>query len=441
MNGMRVNTRPLSIRLDGKTVLTLMARRGIFGGRRPEPTTGWKIRRAITNTVLIVGIAAGAYYVTDSRSAVLRYVGMPFLRWTTDAEVSHRFAIELMKTGLAPVDRSSNAEIEDPDLAVSLFGKRLVSPVGLAAGFDKNAEAVDPLFDMGFAYVEVGSITPKPQEGNPKPRLFRLPLDKAAINRYGFNSDGHLKVLVRLRLRLQHYFSTHPSAAEPPNNSLRDGRLLAVNLGKNKTGDEVADYVDGVVTFGDYADVLVVNISSPNTPGLRDLQSEAKLAGLLSAVLKARDSLSTPNKPPVCVKVAPDLTETEVAGIADVIKNSGIDGVIISNTTISRPASLKSPVSLRREVGGLSGPPVKEATLRTIRYLRKHIGLDFTVIGCGGISSGKDAVEFAKAGATCIQVLTGFTYDGPGMPARLRKEIKAELNGQKWSDIINADYK
>ncbi|ODQ73779.1 hypothetical protein LIPSTDRAFT_52540 [Lipomyces starkeyi NRRL Y-11557] len=419
-------------------------------GPRTSPTTSRQLRRTLftraeptpvrnffINTVLIVGVGLGAYYVTDARSAFHRYFLVPAIRWTTDAETAHRFAIEAMKAGVYPVDRSADAE--DPDLEVEVFGKKLSSPIGLAAGFDKNAEAIDPLFAMGFSYVEVGSITPKPQPGNPQPRFFRLPKDKAAINRYGFNSDGHLKVLVRLRMRL-HSFLTH-NENTPVNHAFQEGRMLAVNLGKNKDGDEIADYVEGVKTLGNYADLLVVNISSPNTPGLRDLQNEKKLGSLLSAVVVARDSLSTPHKPPICVKIAPDLSETEVVSIAEVVKGSGIDGVIVSNTTISRPRSLKSPSSLANEIGGLSGPPVKDISLKTLRTLRKHVGPSFTIVGCGGISTGKDAVEFAKAGASFVQVLTGFAYDGPGMPSRLRSEIKRELNGKKWMDIVNTEFK
>ncbi|KAK7207848.1 Dihydroorotate dehydrogenase-domain-containing protein [Myxozyma melibiosi] len=413
---------------------TLTSRRTLFTRRKALASP---VRNFLIGTSLLVGLGVGAYYVTDARSAALRYVVVPAIRWSTDAETAHRLAIDLMKAGISPVDRSDDAV--DPDLEVKIFGKTLSSPIGLAAGFDKNGEAIDPLFDIGFSYVEIGSITPKPQEGNPKPRFFRLPKDKAAINRYGFNSDGHLKVLVRLRLRL-HQFLTKYQAA-PANHAFRDGKLLAVNLGKNKTGDEVEDYVEGVKTLGNYADVLVINVSSPNTPGLRSMQSEKKLAGLLESVIKARDSLSTPHKPPICVKIAPDLSETEVIGIAEVVRASGIDGVIVSNTTIARPTTLKAPLSLRNEIGGLSGPPVKEGALRTLRTLRKYIGPSFTLIGCGGISTGKDAVEFARAGATFVQVLTGFAYDGPGMPSRLRSEIKEELKGQKWMDIINADFK
>ncbi|KAK9377400.1 Dihydroorotate dehydrogenase-domain-containing protein [Lipomyces chichibuensis] len=414
------------------TTTSRQFRRTLF--TRTEPTP---VRNFFINTVLIVGVGLGAYYVTDARSAFHRYFLVPAIRWTTDAETAHRFAIEAMKAGVYPVDRST--DVEDPDLEVEVFGKKLSSPIGLAAGFDKNAEAIDPLFEMGFSYVEVGSITPKPQPGNPQPRFFRLPRDRAAINRYGFNSDGHLKVLARLRMRL-HSFLRH-NQNTPVNHAFQEGKLLAVNLGKNKDGDEIADYVDGVKALGNYADMLVVNISSPNTPGLRDLQNEKKLGSLLSAVVVARDGLSTPHKPPICVKIAPDLSETEVINIAEVVKGSGIDGIIVSNTTISRPESLKSPSSLANEIGGLSGPPVKDISLKTLRTLRKHIGPSFTIVGCGGISTGKDAVEFAKAGASFVQVLTGFAYDGPGMPSRLRSEIKKELNGKKWMDIVNTDFK
>ncbi|KAK9468457.1 Dihydroorotate dehydrogenase-domain-containing protein [Lipomyces arxii] len=403
-----------------------------FYAVKPTP-----VRNFFINSVLLAAAGFGAYYATDSRSGLHRYILVPLMRWQLDAEAAHRAAIDLLASGIAPVDRSPDAE--DPALAVEVFGKKLSSPVGLAAGFDKNGEAIDPLFDLGFSYVEIGSITPLPQEGNPKPRFFRLPEDGAAINRYGFNSDGQLKVAVRLRKRL-HSFLTHHNAV-PENLSLRPNRLLAINLGKNKTGDEVQDYVSGVDLLGNYADVLVINISSPNTPGLRDMQGEAKLGGLLAAVVKARDALSTPKRPPVCVKIAPDLTEREISSIASVVRDSAIDGVIVSNTTISRPESLKSSNSLSSEIGGLSGPPVKDLALAVVRSLRRNLGPDMTIIGCGGITTGKDAVEFAKAGATFVQALTSFAYDGPGFPSRLRDEIKQELNGKTWAEIVNADFK
>ncbi|GMF30646.1 unnamed protein product [[Candida] boidinii] len=187
----------------------------------------------------------------------------------------------------------------------------------MAAGFDKEGEAIDPVLDLGFSYIEIGSITPEPQPGNPKPRFFRLPQDDAVINRYGFNSSGHLSVLSTLRVRFEKLLSANPNAT---NNSFRDGKLLAINLGKNKTGDEIEDYVKGVQNFGPYADVLVINVSSPNTPGLRNLQSEAKLTNLLKTVVSERDNLPgeliNPNlKPPVLVKIAPDLTEEEIKSI------------------------------------------------------------------------------------------------------------------------------
>ncbi|KAK9472836.1 Dihydroorotate dehydrogenase-domain-containing protein [Dipodascopsis tothii] len=406
-------------------------RRTLFTSAKPSGSA--TARNWAINTALVAGVGFGAYYLTDTRSAAYRYVAMPLIRATLDAETSHRFAIAVLSAGLYPWDRSETA---DPALEVHVFGKTLSSPVGLAAGFDKNGEAIDAVFNMGFSYAEVGSITPLPQAGNPLPRFFRLPKDSAAINRYGFNSDGHMRVLLRLRQRLHSHLTHYPL---PTAHSFRDGKLLAINLGKNKTGDEINDYVAGVNVLGNYADVLVINISSPNTPGLRNLQNEEKLGALLKAVVDARDKLSTPLKPPVCVKIAPDLTEGEIAPMAKIIKDSGIDGVIVSNTTISRPDSLRSPTALVNEVGGLSGPPVKPLALAAVRNMRKHIGPDFTIIGCGGISTGRDAVEFARAGASFVQVYTAFAYEGPGTAARLRDEIKQELGGKRWMDIINSE--
>lgn len=386
--------------------------------------------------------AAGAFYVLDARAGVHEYVLCPLIRTFTDAESGHRLGIQLMKYGLAPrlrgEDRRLEAELA-PLLGVDVFGTRMKSPIGLAAGLDKDGEAIDALFDTGFSYVEIGSITPEPQPGNPQPRFFRLPRDDAVINRYGFNSAGHLSVVAALAKRLLGH-------AHAPANSLRDGKLLAVNLGKNKTGDEVQDYVKGVRRLGPYADVLVVNVSSPNTPGLRDLQSELKLTHLLSTVVAERDALGANKlgrKPPVLVKVAPDLSEPEIASIAASAKQANVAGIIISNTTVQRPANLyTTDQELIHQTGGLSGKPLKPLALQALRTLRKYTkDSDLVLVGCGGISSGQDALEFGKAGATFVELYTAFAYKGPGLPAKIRDEL-AELlikEGKTWQQIIGQD--
>lgn len=392
----------------------------------------------IPKSVVYVGLAllvAGGAFGLDARSSIHEYVLCPLIRRFTDAEQGHKLGIFFMKYGLSP--RLWNETTPDL-LKVNVFGKQLKSPIGLAAGLDKDGEAIESLFNCGFSYVEIGSITPEPQPGNPQPRFFRLPKDDAVINRYGFNSSGHFNVLANLKLRLARYMNP-----ESHNFALRDGKLLGVNLGKNKFGDEVEDYVKGVQRLGPYADVLVVNVLSPNTPGLRDLQNELKLTNLLLTVVKERDLIvNRYGKPPVLVKIAPDLTEPEIESIANSAKQSKIDGIIVSNTTIQRPNTLKSSSDLVKETGGLSGVPVKPYSLQALRLLSKHTkGSGLVLVGCGGISNGKDALEFGKAGATFIQLYTAFAYKGPGLPSKITDELAAELKeeGKTWTEIIGTE--
>jgi dihydroorotate dehydrogenase len=306
---------------------------------------------------------------------------------------------------------------------------------------DKDGEAIDSLFDTGFSYVEIGSITPEPQPGNPKPRFFRLPRDEAVINRYGFNSSGHFNVLSTLKMRFAKLFdrSEYQEA-----NSFRPGKLLGINLGKNKFGDEVEDYVKGVSRLGPYADVLVVNVSSPNTPGLRDLQSEGKLTKLLSTVVQERNVVGknlVGKVPPVLVKVAPDLTEPEIESIANSAIQAKVDGIIMSNTTIQRPTQslLTTDSKLINETGGLSGKPLKPLSLQALRTLHKYTkDSNLVLVGCGGVSSGKDVLEFGKAGASIVQLYTAFAYRGPGLPLKIKDELVEELQkeGKSWQEII-----
>lgn len=395
-----------------------------------------------------IAASAFTYYAFDARAGFHEYVLCPLIRTFTDAETGHILGIKLMKYGVAPSLSAKDLRIEtelSPLLGVDVFGTHLNHPIGLAAGLDKDGEAIDSLFNTGFSYVEIGSITPEPQPGNPQPRFFRLPRDDAVINRYGFNSTGHFSVVATLAKRLTAYIH---GQGEPKANSFRDGKLLAINLGKNKTGDEVEDYLKGVQRLGPYADVLVVNVSSPNTPGLRDLQSELKLTNLLSAVVGEREKLGANKlgkKPPVMVKVAPDLTEPEIESIANSAKQAKVDGIIISNTTIQRPKGLlTTDQELVSQTGGLSGKPLKPLSLQALRYLRKYTkDSNLVLVGCGGISSGKDALEFGKAGATFVELYTAFAYKGPGLPAKIRDEL-AELlqkEGKTWKQIIGEDDK
>ncbi|ABN64550.2 dihydroorotate dehydrogenase [Scheffersomyces stipitis CBS 6054] len=431
----------------------ILAKRAAGHSSRPTVLKAGFLPTPVVLALGLTGAAVGGYYFFDARSAFHEYVLCPLIRTFTDGEQGHKLGILFMKLGVSPRLYNEYNTDQTDILGVNVFGTRLRTPIGLAAGLDKDGEAIEALFNSGFSYVEIGSITPLPQPGNPQPRFFRLPRDDAVINRYGFNSTGHFNVLANLKIRfnklLNSFETSHSAEISPPSNAFRDGKLLGINLGKNKTGDEVEDYVKGVNRLGPYADVLVVNVSSPNTPGLRDLQNEKKLTHLLTSVVKERNVLGTNllgKKPPVLVKVAPDLTEPEIESIANSAKDAKVDGIIISNTTIQRPAEsmLTTDKELINQTGGLSGKPLKPFSLKALRILRKYTkDSDLVLIGCGGISSGKDALEFGKAGATFIQFYTSFAYKGPGLPAKIRDELADELKkeGKTWEQIIGEDDK
>ncbi|ETW78812.1 Dihydroorotate dehydrogenase 1 [Heterobasidion irregulare TC 32-1] len=398
------------------------------------PSQSNRFRSGAFAAVVAVSTGLFAVYYFDSRSALHRYVLTPALRYALDAETGHRLAVRVLGTGLGPRDQGS----DDERLRAELWGMELSNPVGIAAGFDKDGEAIDGLFGLGFSWVEVGSITPKPQPGNPRPRVFHLPEDSALINRYGFPSQGHASVLARLRARIPAFSSSNPEESPA---SLHPDKMLAVNLGKNKASavDSPDDFVAGVHTFAPYADVLVVNVSSPNTPGLRGLQQRGLLEGLLKNVTQARDEASKmrARKPKIVLKIAPDLSSSEIEDVADtILLTGGIDGVIVSNTTIQRPASLVNPAKV--EAGGLSGAPLKAASLTAVRTLRARLPSSIPLIGCGGIASGADALEFARAGASFVQVYTSFGYDGAGAPRRIKDELAAQLKaeGTTWSAVV-----
>ncbi|KAI6126072.1 hypothetical protein EDD16DRAFT_1690747 [Pisolithus croceorrhizus] len=388
-----------------------------------------------TSYTILFAVSAGLFaaYYFDARSAIHRYVLTPVLRYTFDAETGHKIAVKVLRSGLGPRDI-----VKDDDVLRSeILGFDVSNPVGLAAGFDKDGEAIDGLFNLGFSWVEVGSVTPKPQPGNPRPRVFHLPADSALINRYGFPSQGAAAVVSRLRARIPTFYDVN----EASTGALRSGAVLAVNLGKNKTSpaDSSEDFVSGVNTFGPYADVLVVNVSSPNTPGLRGLQNRELLESLLKDVVEARNALKpspiTSRRPRLVLKVAPDLEEPQLAEMAEVIRNSNIDGVIVSNTTVARPSSLID--QNKAETGGLSGRPLKPYTLRALKTLRAHLPASIPIIGCGGISSGADALEYGRAGASFVQLYTEFGYDGVGTCRRIKDELASLLKreGKTWRDV------
>ncbi|KAJ1649322.1 dihydroorotate dehydrogenase [Dispira simplex] len=403
------------------------------------------VRRGLTTLGIAVGLVFGMAYLDDSRAAVYSHVVMPVLR-LCDAEDTHVWSIQLAKMGLSPRDTSQDTS--HPNLTVNLFGKTLHNPVGLAAGYDKHGEAVDAMFNLGFGMVEVGSVTPLPQPGNPRPRLFRLPQERACINRYGFNSEGHDTVYQRLvdrfwrrTVKNQSIDETQPvSNVEQTYRSGIPGRLLGINLGKNtaSSADSYEDYVQGVHKFGSLADYLVINVSCPNTPGQVEQQKRGQLVSLLKEVVQARDQLEG-HRPPVVVKISPDLLPSELREIADAVLTARVDGIILTNTTAQRPQGLKEDTSLVHQKGGLSGPPLADLSLRTLREMYRLTQGKVPLIGCGGIRSGEDALKFARAGASVVQLYTGMAFEGPGLPRRIKDELVELLDGRPWSEIVGTD--
>jgi dihydroorotate dehydrogenase len=316
------------------------------------------------------------------------------------AETAHRAAINVLK--IAPPARTPPS---DPRLAVEVLGLRFPNPLGLAAGFDKNAEVPGAMLALGFGFVEVGTLTPRPQDGNARPRLFRLPEDAAVINRFGFNNEGFERARARL-------------ARRSPGGAMG---VMGVNVGANRdAADRVADYVLGVRTFAAFADYLTINISSPNTPGLRDLQRRDALDYLVQRVLAARDE--TEPRRPLLIKIAPDL---DARGLEDVVATAlshRIDGLIISNTTVARPASLSS--RNRTESGGLSGRPLFEPSTRLLARTYLQTGGALPLIGCGGVEGAATALAKIEAGANLVQLYTGFALKGAGVVEEILDGLK-----------------
>jgi dihydroorotate dehydrogenase len=299
----------------------------------------------------------------------------------------------------------------DPALRVRALGLDFPNPIGLAAGFDKDAVGFEALGAIGFGFVEVGTLTGQPQPGNPKPRLFRLPKDRALVNRMGFNNRGSADAVVRLKR---------------PHRT-----VVGVNIGKTKLvpeADAVSDYVASAKRVGPYADYVVVNVSSPNTPGLRDLQATEKLRPLLSAVMEALNEVSPLRRVPLLVKIAPDLANEDVDSVADLALDLGLDGIIATNTTIERDGLASSADQVEHcGAGGLSGPPVGERSLEVLTRLRAKVGERLVLISVGGIETREQARERLRAGATLVQVYTALIYEGPWLPSRLAKGL-AEPN-------------
>ncbi|CAM5479431.1 quinone-dependent dihydroorotate dehydrogenase [Streptomyces fumanus] len=353
-----------------------------------------------------------------------------------DPERAHHLAFRWIRLAArVPVLRTFVAAALAPryaELRTEALGLRMHGPFGLAAGFDKNAVGIDGMAMLGFDHVEIGTVTGEPQPGNPRKRLFRLVADRALINRMGFNNDGSLTVAARLASR-RPVFRT----------------VVGVNIGKTKAVPEaeaVADYVKSAERLAPYADYLVVNVSSPNTPGLRDLQATEALRPLLTAVREAADRVAAARRVPLLVKIAPDLADEDVDAVADLAVELGLDGIIATNTTIAREGlGLESGPSLVQEAGGLSGAPLKARSLEVLRRLYARVGDRITLIGVGGVETAEDAWQRILAGATLVQGYSAFVYEGPfwcrtvhkGLAARLRQSPYATLADAVGADVRN----
>lgn len=330
-----------------------------------------------------------------------------------DPERIHHFTFSLIRfshrIGLGGVFRSIY-KLENPKLERELFGLKFPNPVGLAAGFDKDAKLYKELSNLGFGFIEIGTVTPKPQDGNEKPRLFRLKNDAAIINRMGFNNGGVAEAVERLK--------TNPLQGH------KNRVLIGGNIGKNKitpNEEAVNDYIICFDALFDYVDYFVVNVSSPNTPNLRALQEKKPLTDLLQT-LQDKNNLKQKRKP-ILLKIAPDLTEEQLLDIIDIVATTKIDGVIATNTTISREGLTSDN---KNEMGGLSGKPLTKRSTEVIRFLSQKSNKAFPIIGVGGIHSAKDALEKLDAGADLIQLYTGFIYEGPGLIKEINKAILAK---------------
>jgi dihydroorotate dehydrogenase len=323
-----------------------------------------------------------------------------------DAEVAHRVSFRSLQRlyAVPPIRRRVAPQLApvDPSLAVTVFGRRVPSPLGLAAGFDKNAEGIDALASLGFGFIEIGTVTGQAQPGNPTPRLFRLPADRAIINRMGFNNDGSAAVAQRLEARR--------------NGPHRSDVVLGVNIGKTKmvpNDEAIDDYVVSARRLAPYADYLVVNVSSPNTPGLRDLQAVDDLRPLLRAVGAAADDAA--GKPvPLLVKIAPDLADDDVIAASGLVSELGLAGIVATNTTISRDGLRTCPAEVAElGPGGLSGPVLAARSIEVLKLVRAHVPAETVVISVGGISTAADVRQRLDLGATLVQAYTGFIYGGP----------------------------
>jgi dihydroorotate dehydrogenase len=334
-----------------------------------------------------------------------------------DPERAHGLTVQALRLGL----RGSAREADDPILATSVWGLDFPNPVGLAAGFDKHAEVCDAMLALGFGFVEAGTVTPRPQPGNSGQRLFRLAEDEAVINRFGFNSCGVAPFAGRLAKR-------RASGARG---------IVGANLGKNRdTADGAADYIVCIEAVSAFADYLVVNISSPNTPGLRALQARAQIEELLARVRNARRASAAARQPPLLVKVGPDLDDGEIRDIAEVALATGVDGLIVGNTTVARPPTLRSPQ--RSAPGGLSGKPLLRPSTACLAAMHRATQGRIPIIGCGGIASGADAYAKIRAGASLVALYSALVFHGPSLIGSIKRELAARLHADGFACVRDA---
>jgi dihydroorotate dehydrogenase len=342
--------------------------------------------------------------LTDAATALLRLL---------PAETAHRATIGVLKIA-TPFLRQP--ETEDARLAISALGLRFPNPLGLAAGFDKNAEVPDAMHRLGFGFVECGSLTPRPQAGNPRPRLFRLAVDEAVVNRMGFNNDGMERAVARLIRR------THTG-------------MLGINIGANKDStDRIGDYGAAFTRLAPFANYVAVNVSSPNTPGLRGLQNRDELTRLLALLVDARAKKGW--KTPLLLKIAPDITLDALDDIVATALSSGIEGLIVSNTTVDRPPSLQSGNT--RQTGGLSGAPLFALSTELLRQTRLRTGAKLVLMGVGGVGSAADAYAKIRAGASLVQLYTALVYRGPTLVGRIKRELLGLLLRDGFANIAEA---
>lgn len=447
------------------------------------------IKTIATGTIVVAAIEATTKLPTEGRSSEFYHqlcdkAITPLIRLVLNPETAHNLAIEALKRNLAPNFRPSAIERHSLDSTSTPFQKSgagsekgLVfgSCVGLAAGFDKDGVVTKELLDLGFGFVEIGSVTPLPQPGNPKPRMFRLTEDRGVINRYGFNSIGadgveeNLKKFRRIQMeqgsgekeKPSFDLSTILNFARNTAAQIKDGRapgtveppgVLGVNLGKNKDStEETADYQAGIRQLGPYADYIVINISSPNTPGLQGLQKHDPIRRLLNATRQERDALPPQSRDsrgvvegkdlPLLVKISPDLSPEEMEDIAAAVIECGIDGIVVANTSTARSDRLLS--KYRNEAGGLSGAPIRDISTECIRNMYRLTEGEVPIIGVGGVGNGHEAYVKLKAGASLVQIYSMMVYEGPGVVSRIRKEL-AELmlrdGYRRVEDVIGVEH-